>query len=121
MRSIKLLVLTCVMTLASVSLAKMVLVDKVFVNSLDGHKTATSKLQLPAGKTSITVETYDEKAVISCQFINSSGVVGLEQSNTGKCWGNVTQSSDDTMTVSITNETDSLIDYRLHQISTSEK
>lgn len=110
------------MTVASVSLAKTVLVDKTFLKSLDGHKSVVTHFDLPAGKTSIIVEVDEKDAVISCQFINSSGVVGLEQNNVGKCWGNVPeQNSEDTMTVKITNETDSLVDIRIHQISTSDK
>lgn len=121
MKSIKFLLLACIMTVASASWAKLILVDKTLLKSLDGHKSLVTQLDLPPGRTTITV-VAEENAVISCQFVNSSGVVGLEQNNVSKCWGNVPlQNSQDTMTVKVTNETDSLVDLRIHQITSSDK
>lgn len=121
MKNIKILLFTLVLAIASTAAAKTVLLDKIFLKNLDGHKTEAVHLVLPPGETAITVETDDDKAVFSCQFINSSGIVGLEQNSTTKCWGNVAQSSEDTMTLKITNETDSLVELRVHQMTTSSK
>lgn len=121
MKNIKYLLITLVLTIASVTMAKTVLVDKTYLKSLEGHKSSVTQLDLPAGDSSITVEADDENAVISCQFVNSNGIVGLEDKNVGKCWGNVAYKMDDKMSVRITNETDSLVDVRIHQVTTAVK
>ncbi len=116
MKNIKFLLLAAVLAITSVASAK-VLVDKTYLKTLDGHKSAVTQLDLPAGATSITVEVDDENSVISCKFVNSNGVVGLENNNVGKCWGNVNYKVDDKISVKVTNETDTLIEYRIRQVT----
>jgi hypothetical protein len=115
MKSLKIIIAAGILAITSSVCAKAVL-DKTYLKSLDGHQTYAVKLTLPAGKTMVTVET-DTDAVISCKFINSNGIVGLEVNNVGRCWGNVEYSMDDSMTVKVTNETDSLVDVRVHQVT----
>lgn len=116
MKNFKIIIVAGILTITSSLFAK-VLLDKTYLKSLDGHQTYSTQLTLPAGNTMITVESDDKDAVMSCKFINSNGIVGLEVNDVGRCWGNVEYKMDDNMTVRVTNETDSLLDIKVHQVT----
>jgi hypothetical protein len=87
--------------------------DVTMVGSLQPHQTKVKTLNLIAGENKIIVSS-DDDPLFSCQFVNDSGFVGLNQEKVPNCNGVVTSKLPMTIQLEVTNETDKTLDYRVN-------
>lgn len=84
------------------------------IGTLKAHETKLRGIDIMAGKSIVDVYPADDKAKISCQYIDANGKVGLDQADVNICRGAANLSLPWHLTVKVTNLQDKEIDYRIH-------
>jgi len=109
MKTILLSISAVILTISAISLAKSD--DRTLMGSLNANETKPVKFQLQPGNFEIKVLPNKENAKLSCKYVDGAGNVGLEQKSTSQCKGLINTTQLGSMTLVLTNENDSRIDY----------
>lgn len=87
--------------------------DMTLVGEINKYETKHVKVNLAPGDFNITVFSNQEKALMSCKYLDGAGNLGLEQKLTSRCLGNTKLSQKGFITVVITNESSNTLNYNI--------
>jgi len=94
--------------------------DVSFLGSLKPTASMTKEIKLH-GKTVVDIDVKAHGKLISCEFIDQSGMVGLVQTEVETCLGHLETSNPMTLTVRVTNPNKcDEVDFAIHWVE-SEK
>ncbi len=87
--------------------------DNMLIDYLHAGETKTKTVDVPAGP--ITIDTFatDDK-LITCQYANAEGLLGLSLEKTHHCVGNIDGNKPQKITISVKNEEKDDIEFRIH-------
>lgn len=92
--------------------------DLMLLGNLHPDESQSRELKLH-GKTNSVIDVLPEDGkLISCQFIDQSGIIGLTQENVEKCTGHLVTANPMTLTVKVTNPNKVDTGYSIHLVET---
>lgn len=87
--------------------------DWTIMGQLKANETKPVKVMIPVGELAIEVFSTQGGVEFTCKFYDASGNLGLEQHNAVRCVGNLNSLRHSYLTVSITNEQNKAVDYKV--------
>lgn len=77
--------------------------DLTYLGPIKAKESKTVRVELPRGPLTLEVSSSFKDTKFNCQFSASYGGVVFEQNNTDRCIANVNSTSDNSMSVTVTN------------------